>query len=127
MGERHSLRGSERSFRGEGATVEESLGDFRRSPKKRTCARQSRLGRLYRFWNIIEYWFPYRDLIGGSWDDELIAFIPRIALANDSDAYKEQMLALIARVHDTHANLWSSLAVRPTDRRVPDSGDVAVH
>ncbi len=68
---------------------------------------------LYRFWNIIEYWFPYRDLIGGSWDGELMAFIPRIALANDSDAYKLQMLALIARVHDTHANLWSSLAARP--------------
>ena len=68
---------------------------------------------LYRFWNIVEYWFPYRDLIDGSWDGELTAFIPRIALANDGDAYKREMMALIARVHDTHANLWSSLAVRP--------------
>jgi C-terminal processing protease CtpA/Prc len=68
---------------------------------------------LYRFWNIVEYWFPYRDVIGGKWDDELTAFIPRIALASDADAYKRELMALIARVHDTHANLWSSLAARP--------------
>ena len=68
---------------------------------------------LYRFWNMVEYWFPYRDVIGGSWDEELAAFIPRIATAGDSDAYKREMMALIARVHDTHANLWSSLDVRP--------------
>ena len=68
---------------------------------------------LYRFWNIVEYWFPYRDVIGGSWDEELAAFIPRIAMASDGDTYKREMMALIARVHDTHANLWSSLDVRP--------------
>jgi C-terminal processing protease CtpA/Prc len=68
---------------------------------------------LYRFWNIVEYWFPYRDVIGGSWDDELTAFIPRVALANDRDTYTREMMALIARVHDTHANLWSSLDARP--------------
>ncbi len=68
---------------------------------------------LYRFWNIIEYWFPYRDVIGGNWDEVLTTFIPRIALAADSDTYKREMMALIARVNDTHANLWSSLDVRP--------------
>lgn len=68
---------------------------------------------LYRFWNIIEYWFPYRDVIGANWDDVLTTFIPRVALAADSDTYKREMMALIARVNDTHANLWSSLDVRP--------------
>jgi C-terminal processing protease CtpA/Prc len=68
---------------------------------------------LYRFWNIIEYWFPYRDVIGENWDDVLTTFIPRTALAADSDTYKREMMALIARVHDTHANLFSSLDVRP--------------
>ena len=68
---------------------------------------------LYRLWNIVEYWFPYRDLLEGNWDDELTAFIPRVALANDSDAYKRELIAFIARIHDTHANLWSSLDARP--------------
>jgi C-terminal processing protease CtpA/Prc len=68
---------------------------------------------LFRFWNIIRYWFPYRDLLEGDWDATLAEFIPRIALAPDRDAYQLEMMALIARVHDTHANLWSSPQVRP--------------
>jgi C-terminal processing protease CtpA/Prc len=68
---------------------------------------------LFRFWNIIEYWSPNRDVMGVDWDSVLPGFIPRIGLAKSSDAYKLEMLALIATVNDTHANLWSSLAVRP--------------
>jgi C-terminal processing protease CtpA/Prc len=68
---------------------------------------------LYRLWNIIEYWFPYRDLLERNWDDELTAFIPRMALASTADEYKRELLAFTARIHDTHANLWSSLAARP--------------
>jgi len=68
---------------------------------------------LYRFWNMIEYWYPYRDVIGENWDKILVDFIPKIALAKTSDDYKRELMALIARVHDTHANLWSSLSVRP--------------
>ena len=68
---------------------------------------------LYRFWNIVEYWSPYRDILGEDWDKVLVEFIPRIALAKDRDEYQREMMALIARMHDGHANLWSSLKVRP--------------
>ncbi|HET9166578.1 MAG TPA: S41 family peptidase [Candidatus Angelobacter sp.] len=68
---------------------------------------------LYRFWNIIEYWSPYRDVMGENWDKVLAEFIPRIALAKTKDDYTLQMMALIGRAHDSHANLWSSLDVRP--------------
>ena len=68
---------------------------------------------LYRYWNIIQYWAPYRDTIGEDWNAALAEYIPKIALAQTSDDYKRQFLTLIARVHDTHANLWSSLSVRP--------------
>ncbi|HXE61967.1 MAG TPA: S41 family peptidase [Bryobacteraceae bacterium] len=68
---------------------------------------------LYRFWNIIEYWYPNRDIVGENWDEVLPEFIPRIALAADAETYKREMIALIAMVHDTHANLWGSLSSRP--------------
>jgi C-terminal processing protease CtpA/Prc len=63
---------------------------------------------LYRFWNVIEYWFPYRDQLDEDWDKVLAEFIPRIALAKDKNAYQLETIALIARVTDTHANLWSA-------------------
>jgi C-terminal processing protease CtpA/Prc len=68
---------------------------------------------LYRFWNIIEYWSPYRDVLGENWAAVLTQFIPRIAQAKNAEAYQRELMALIARAHDTHANLWSSLRVRP--------------
>ena len=68
---------------------------------------------VYRFWNVVEYWFPYRDVLGEDWDKVLAQFIPRVALAKNSEAYQRELMALIAHAHDTHANLWSSLNVRP--------------
>ncbi|MEW9572719.1 S41 family peptidase [Rhodanobacter sp. Si-c] len=68
---------------------------------------------LFRYWNIIEYWYPDRNVIGEDWDKVLATFIPKLALAKDRTGYQLQLMALIAEVHDTHANLWSSLNVRP--------------
>jgi hypothetical protein len=68
---------------------------------------------LFRFWNVVEYWSPYRDLIGEKWDNILTEFIPRIGLAKDAESYQREIMGLIARVHDGHANLWSSLQNRP--------------
>ena len=72
-----------------------------------------RLLALFRFWNIINYWFPYRDIMGEDWDEVLKAFIPEMMQPMDGDAYRLTLIRLIGRVHDTHANLWSDLAVRP--------------
>jgi C-terminal processing protease CtpA/Prc len=76
---------------------------------------------LYRFWNIIEYWSPYRDIVGANWDDVLRQFLPQIALARNSEDYQRELMQLIGKAHDTHANLWSSLRVRPPvgDCRLP--------
>jgi C-terminal processing protease CtpA/Prc len=68
---------------------------------------------VYRFWNIIEYWSPYRGILGENWDQVLAEFIPRVALARNAEDYQRELMALIARDHDTHANLWSSIQVRP--------------
>ena len=68
---------------------------------------------LVRLWNIIEYWFPYRNQIEGDWSAALREFLPRIVAASSWDAYRLELLAFITRIGDTHANLWSELAVRP--------------
>ena len=68
---------------------------------------------LFRLWNIVEYWFPYRDVIDGSWDAQLSAFIPRVALARDGHAYRQALLAFVVTIGDGHANLRGALEVRP--------------
>jgi hypothetical protein len=47
------------------------------------------------------------------WTETLREFIPRIAAAATREDYQLQLFALIARVGDSHANLWSSISLRP--------------
>lgn len=68
---------------------------------------------LYRKWNMIEYWFPYRDVIDEDWDDVLIEFLPRIVATTDRDTYRLELLAFVSTIKDTHVNLWRELDVLP--------------
>jgi hypothetical protein len=68
---------------------------------------------LFRWWNILQYWAPDRDIAGQDWPAVLADFIPKLALTKDKTAYQLALFELIAKANDTHANLWSSLAVRP--------------
>ncbi|MCC3156308.1 hypothetical protein LJ737_03615 [Hymenobacter sp. 15J16-1T3B] len=64
-----------------------------------------RLLALFRYWNIIEYYFPYRYAIGEDWQRVLPEFVPKLAAAADPLAYRLAVLELIGRIHDTHASL----------------------
>jgi len=68
-----------------------------------------RLLALYRYWNMIQYFYPDKHLIGEDWNKVLPEFIPVFAQAADTAAYQLACLRLIARIHDTHANIWSNL------------------
>lgn len=68
---------------------------------------------LFRLWNIVRYWYPYRDLVAQNWDTVLSEFIPRFASDDSPLAYKLQLFAFLAKVSDTHANLWSSMDDQP--------------
>lgn len=66
---------------------------------------------LYRYWNIIQYYFPYKNLIEEDWKGVLEEFIPTFIAAKDETEYTLASLEIIGRVHDTHANIWSSSEV----------------
>ncbi|MEM8998517.1 MAG: S41 family peptidase, partial [Acidobacteriota bacterium] len=72
-----------------------------------------RLLAVFRLWNIIEYYFPYRDVIDEDWGEVLVDTIPRILAAETKDAYQLEMLRLIARIDDGHSQLWSANDLRP--------------
>jgi hypothetical protein len=68
---------------------------------------------LYRFWNIVEYWSPNRDITDENWERVLGDFIPRVALAKDSVSYKRELMAFLTKLHHGHANVWNALDARP--------------
>ncbi len=67
-----------------------------------------RLLALYRYWNIIQYYFPYKNLIEEDWKNVLEEFIPKFLSADNATDYTLAVLELIEKVHDTHATIWYS-------------------
>nr|WKN37351.1 S41 family peptidase [Tunicatimonas sp. TK19036] len=66
---------------------------------------------LFRYWNMIEYFFPNRHLMDEDWDAVLRDFIPKMVSVEDELSYKLTLLELIGKVQDTHANIWQRDAV----------------
>ncbi len=69
-----------------------------------------RLLALFRYWNMIEYYFPYKHLTDKKWDGILEENIPKFINAKDELEYEIATLKLIASIQDTHANLWQGNA-----------------
>ncbi|MES2279429.1 MAG: S41 family peptidase [Bacteroidota bacterium] len=63
---------------------------------------------LYRYWNIIQYYSPYKNTIGRDWNTALADMIPKFVAAQNAQAYQLEALAMISSIHDTHANIWST-------------------
>ena len=68
---------------------------------------------LFRKWNMIEYWFPYRNQIDINWTDILHEFLPRVIEAPDRDAYRLELMAFASQIKDTHVNFWRERDVLP--------------
>ncbi|SFB77618.1 Peptidase family S41 [Zunongwangia mangrovi] len=64
-----------------------------------------RLVGLFRYWNIIHYFYPYKDIIDKNWNSILSEYIPEFVETKNELEYEKVFLKLIAEVKDTHANL----------------------
>lgn len=64
-----------------------------------------RLLALYRYWNIIQYFYPYRHLVKEDWNKTLTHFIPRFVNAGSDQDYALTCMELVAKIGDTHAGM----------------------
>lgn len=62
---------------------------------------------LYRYWNMIEYFYPNKHLIDKNWDSVLYEFIPKFIGAKTKLEYKLVVLELICNLQDTHADIYN--------------------
>lgn len=62
-----------------------------------------RLLSLARYWNIIQYFFPYKYVIGSDWKNVLTDMVPKFRDAKDTLAYHLAMKELVAGINDSHA------------------------
>jgi hypothetical protein len=96
-------------------------------------AEEYRLLALFRFWNIINYFYPYKRLMDQPWDSVLVDFIPRVLENKSPLDYETTIAELSTRVPDSHGvvnglrNLNESLGTfAPPVRLASAGGKVAV-
>jgi C-terminal processing protease CtpA/Prc len=61
-----------------------------------------RLLGAFRFWNAINYFYPYKALMGEDWNAVLTSVIPRFEQARDSLEYGLAVAGLVSKIHDSH-------------------------
>ena len=64
-----------------------------------------RLLALYRYWNMIQYFFPNRHLTDKDWNTCLTEYVPQFINAKNDLEYELAFLKIIADLKDTHAYL----------------------
>jgi C-terminal processing protease CtpA/Prc len=64
---------------------------------------------LYRYWAMINYFFPYKDVMDKDWNEVLNNSVAPFANAKNEEDYALETLKLIATVQDTHANIFSGV------------------
>lgn len=63
---------------------------------------------LFRYWNTINYFFPYKKLIEKPWENTLQEFIPKLITVKNKEEYFKSILLLICEIKDSHAIIWDS-------------------
>src|SRR5690606_15260039 len=65
-----------------------------------------RLLTLFKYWNMIQYYFPYKHLIQSDWNTVLKEYIPIFINAKNELEFELATIQIIGTIKDTHANLW---------------------
>ena len=63
-----------------------------------------RLLALFRYWNYVEYFFPYKYQMDENWDKVLIEFLPRFIIPESEKDFVLAMREISIKLNDTHAS-----------------------
>jgi len=61
-----------------------------------------RLLALFRFWGVIDTFYPYKELIAETWRTVLPRLIPRFENAKTAVEYQRAVYELVTEIHDSH-------------------------
>jgi carboxyl-terminal processing protease len=68
---------------------------------------EKRMLSMFRYWNQVNYLYPYKKIMDQDWDVTLLEFIPEIASAPDALSFSQAFRKLTTRINDTHGAFGS--------------------
>ncbi|PTL82670.1 S41 family peptidase [Vitiosangium sp. GDMCC 1.1324] len=67
--------------------------------------REYRLLALFRLWNVIQFFYPYKHLMDRDWDGTLATFLPKFEKAKDAAEYALAVAEMSTLIQDGHTGL----------------------
>ncbi len=75
---------------------------------------------MFRYWNQVHYFFPYKKIMDQNWDTTLVEFIPQVVEAEDALSFNLAFREFTTRINDGHGfyhsptfNSWQGIASPP--------------
>ena len=68
---------------------------------------EKRMLALFRYWNMVHYFFPYKKIMDQNWDTTLVEFIPQIAESSDALSFNLAFKEFSTRINDGHGFYYS--------------------
>lgn len=65
-----------------------------------------RMVTLFRFWNIMNYFYPYKYLMDQNWNSALIKFLPKFINVKTEKDFHTTILEIAASLNDTHVSYF---------------------
>ena len=85
-----------------------SFSNEKTYPDSASPSHNLRMVALFRYWNIIQYYYPYKNIIDEDWNKVLDEMIPVFRQAKDTISYYYALSQLITRINDSHGSLKRS-------------------
>lgn len=63
---------------------------------------------LFRLWNAIQYYYPYKYLFKKDWNETLTGYIPLFLDITNRDDYESAVIRLATEIHDSHTNIFGN-------------------
>tara|TARA_B110000902_G_scaffold255037_1_gene319843 strand:+ start:214 stop:1956 length:1743 start_codon:yes stop_codon:yes gene_type:complete len=67
---------------------------------------------LFRYWNVINYFYPYKYDLDKNWDNILYEYIPRFITCNNELDYNYLFAKLTTEIDDSHVKIKSKILQR---------------
>lgn len=73
-------------------------------------AKEYRLLALFRFWNVINYFYPYKNLTGSDWAGILPKYISQFEADKTAAEYEFTVREMVTEIHDSHGSVQNANA-----------------
>jgi C-terminal processing protease CtpA/Prc len=68
--------------------------------------KKSKLRMIFMYWNVVEYFFPYKYLMNQKWDETLTEILPEVVKAENQKDFYTAMKKMVSKMDDSHTEFF---------------------